>query len=65
MRVWHNEKEKWIHGGAAWTYTISQNGGWDAHHKKIVREAINEFVENVFIPKLNKEIGKPPLKRVR
>lgn len=55
---------KWVYGAAAQQNIIKSNGGWDEHHKKIIRDAITEFAEK-HVDVLNKDLSKPKLKRVK
>lgn len=48
-----NKNGKTVAGTAAWIHEISQNGGWDAHHQKILTEGINDYVMDVVLPKLS------------
>ncbi|SKB13716.1 hypothetical protein PL11201_530046 [Planktothrix sp. PCC 11201] len=49
-----NKNGKTVAGSAAWAHEISQNGGWDAHHEKILTEGINNYVVDVVLPKLSR-----------
>lgn len=62
-----NSKGRTVAGTAAMLHTISQNGGWDKHHEKVITEFIRrntKELQTLLAPEQRRS-NVTPLRKVR
>jgi len=63
-----NNNGKTVAGAAAWLHTISQNGGWDKHHEKVISEFVRKNMkglQSLLTPEQRQSSTARPLRKVK